>query len=180
MSGILNTTGIENFYNTAATNDFARTNLFRVISLGGTRFTSDELLYITTTTLPARAVSNVEVPFMGMKFNVPGTANYPGSGGWNVTFRLPQNLSIRRKLEDWTTQVFDDSTSTGAYNIPSKDGANQVIMTLIDKQGNPLRTYTLFGAWCQQVNELALDQTAAGEILTQQAVIAYQYWRLSR
>jgi hypothetical protein len=180
MATILNSTGIENFYNSIATNDFARTNLFRVISLGGTRFTSDELLYITTTTLPARAITNVEVPFMGMKFNVPGTANYPGSGGWNVTFRMPQNLSIRRKLEDWTKQVFDDSSSTGAYNIPSKDAANQVIIVLIDKSGNPIRTYTLFGAWCQQVNDLQLDQTAAGEIITQQASIAYQYWRLSR
>jgi len=180
MSGILNTSGIENFYNAAATNDFARTNLFRVISLGGTRFTSDELLYVTTTTLPARAINNIEVPFMGMKFNVPGTANYPGSGGWNITFRVPANLSIRRKFEDWTKTIFDDSSSTGAYNIPSKDASNLVQMVLIDKQGNAIRTYNLFGAWCQQVGELSLDLTAAGEILTQQATIAYQYWRLSR
>jgi T4-like virus tail tube protein gp19 len=180
MSGILNTSGIENFYNAAATNDFARTNLFRVISLGGTRFTSDELLYVTTTTLPARAINNIEVPFMGMKFNVPGTANYPGSGGWNITFRVPANLSIRRKFEDWTKTIFDDSSSTGAYNIPSKDASNLVQMVLIDKQGNPIRTYNLYGAWCQQVGELSLDLTAAGEILTQQATIAYQYWRLSR
>ena len=117
---------------------------------------------------------------MGMKFNVPGTANYPGSGGWNITFRVPANLSIRRKFEDWTKSVFDDSSSTGAYNIPSKDAANQVQLVLIDKQGNAIRTYNLFGAWCQQVGELSLDLTAAGEILTQQATIAYQYWRLSR
>lgn len=180
MSGILDTYGIENFYNTAATNDFARTNLFRVISLGGTRFTTDDLLYVTTTTLPSREIQNVEVPFMGMKFNVPGTASYPNSGGWNITFRLPQNLSIRRKFEDWSKQVFDDSNSTGSYSIPSKDASNQVVLVLIDKNGNPLRTYTLFGAWCKAVGELQLDQTAAGEVLTQQATIAYQYWRLSR
>lgn len=180
MSGILDTYGIENFYNSAAANDFARTNLFRVISLGGTRFTSDDLLYLTTTTLPAKAIQNVEVPFMGLRFNVPGTVNYPNSAGWNVTFRIPQNLSIRRKFEDWQKSVFDDSTSTGSYNIPSKDASNQVVIVLIDKAGNPLRTYTLFGAWVQQIGELALDQTVAGEVLTQQVTLAYQYWRLSR
>jgi hypothetical protein len=51
---------------------------------------------------------------------------------------------------------------------------------LIDKAGNPLRTYTLFGAWVQQVGELTLDQTNAGEILTQQVTLAYQYFRLAR
>lgn len=180
MSGILDTYGIENFYNTASVNDFARTNLFRVIALGGTRFTTNDLLYITTTTLPARAIQNVEVPFMGLRFNVPGTVNYPNSAGWNVTFRLPQNYDIRRKFEDWQKQVFDDSNSTGAYNIPSKDAANQVVIVLIDKAGTPIRTYTLFGAWIQQIGELSLDMTAAGEVLTQQATLCYQYWRLSR
>lgn len=180
MSGILDTYGIENFYNTAATNDFARQNLFRVVSLGGVRFTSDELLYLTTAQLPAKAINNVQVPFMGLKFNVPGTVNYPGSEGWTVKFRVPQNLSIRRKFEDWQASVFDDSTSTGAYNVPSKDASNQIVIVLIDKNGNPLRTYTLFGAWVQQVGALALDVTTAGEIIEQEVTIAYQYWRLSR
>lgn len=180
MSGILDTYGIENFYNTAATNDFARQNLFRVVSLGGVRFTSDELLYLTTAQLPAKAINNVQVPFMGLKFNVPGTVNYPGSEGWTVKFRVPQNLSIRRKFEDWQKSVFDDSTSTGAYNVPSKDASNQIVIVLIDKNGNPLRTYTLFGAWVQQVGALALDVTTAGEIIEQEVTIAYQYWRLSR
>ena len=177
-TGILNTYGIENFYDTAVANDFARQNLFRVIALGGVRFTSNELLYLTTTTLPSKAIQNVEVPFMGLRFNVPGTVNYPGSGNWNVTFRIPQNLSIRRKFEDWQKSVFDDSTSTGAYTVPSKDASNQVTIVLIDKKGNPLRTYTLFGVWPQQVGEMQLDITTAGEIITQQITLAYQYWRL--
>lgn len=180
MAGLLDTQGIENFYDTAIANDFARQNLFRVISLGGVRFTTNELVYVTSTTLPGRAITNVQVPFMGLVFNVPGTANYPNSSGWQVTFRVPSSLSIRRKFEEWTTQVFDDSTSTGAYNIPSKDASNQTILVLIDKQGNPLRTYTLFGCYCQAIGDLQVNVTSAGEILEQQATLAYQYWRLAR
>lgn len=179
MAGLLDTTGIENFYDAATTNDFARQNLFRVVSLGGLKFNTKELLYITTTTLPGRSINNIQVPFMGLQFNVPGTAQYPNSNGWNVTFRIPQSLSVRRKLEDWTKQVFNDETSTGAYNIPSRDSSNQVIITLIDKLGNPLRTYTLYGAYCVNTGEMTLDVTTAGDIITQQATLAYQYWRLN-
>jgi hypothetical protein len=180
MAGLLETQGIENFYDAAITNDFARNNLFRVVGLGGTRLSINELMYVTSTTLPGRSITNIPVPFMGLSFNVPGTATYPNSQGWNITFRVPQNLSIRRKFEDWTKQVFDDANSTGAYNIPSKDASNQVILALLDKQGNPLRTYTLFGAYCQTVGDLTLNITTAGEVLEQQITLAYQYWRLAR
>jgi len=180
MAGLFDTQGIENFYDAAITNDFARQNLFRVISLGGVKFTTQELLYVTSTTLPGRAITNVTVPFMGLTFNVPGTANYPNSGGWQITFRVPSNLSVRRKFEDWTNTVFNDSNSTGAYNIPSKDASNQVVLSLLDKNGTPIRTYTLFGAYCQNVGDLTVNLTSAGEVLEQTATLAYQYWRLAR
>ena len=180
MPGLLETQGIENFYDAAIANDFARKNLFRVIALGGSRFSTNELLYLTTTTLPGRSITNVPVPFMGLSFNVPGTATYPNSNAWQVNFRVPQNLSIRRKFEDWTNQVFNDASSSGAYNIPSKDASNQVTLSLLDKAGNPIRTYTLFGAYCVSVGDMALDITNAAEIIEQQATLAYQYWRLAR
>jgi hypothetical protein len=180
MAGLLETQGIENFYDSAIVNDFARKNLFRVIALGGSRFTQNELMYITTTSLPGRSITNVPVPFMGLAFNVPGTATYPNSNAWQVTFRIPQNLSIRRKFEDWTKQVFDDANSTGSYTIPSKDASNQVTISLINKMGDPIRTYTLFGAYCVSIGDLSLDITNAGEIIEQQATLAYQYWRIVR
>lgn len=178
MAGLFDTQGIQNFYDAAIANDFGRQNLFRVIALGGTRFSTQELLYITTTSLPGRTINNITVPFMGLTFNVPGTAQYPNSNGWQVTFRMPANLSVRRKLEDWTKSLFDDATSTGSYSVPSKDASNQVIIALLDKQGNTLRTYTLFGVWCTSVGDLTLNVTTAGDILEQQATLAYQYWRL--
>jgi len=179
MAGLFDTQGIENFYDTAIVNDFARQNLFRVLSLGGTNFTQQELLYVTSTTLPGRAITNVPVPFMGLTFNVPGTANYPNSGGWQITFRVPSNLSVRRKFEDWSRYIFDDAATSGAYNIPGKDPQSQIVMVLLDKAGNPLREYTLFGAYCQSVGDLTVNLTTAGEVLEQQATMAYQYWRLT-
>jgi hypothetical protein len=180
MAGILNQTGIENFYDIASRNDFARTNLFRIVALGGQRFALNELLYMTTATLPDRQIENHSTPFMGLKFNVPGTVTYPGSDGWVVKFRIPQNLSIRRKLEDWSRQTFDDQTSTGDYDLPNKNVANQTILVLIDKKGNALRTYTLFGCFCTKIGSFSLDITTTGTLVETDATLAYQYWRLSR
>jgi hypothetical protein len=179
MAGILDQQGIQNFYNTAITNDFARKNLFRVISLGGPNLSNDQLMYITSSTIPGRAITNVPVPFMGMSFNVPGTANYPNSQGWNVTFRMPADLSIRSLFENWTNYIFNDADSTGAYNIPDNTLNNAIQLSLLGKDGNSLRTYVLYGAYCQSVGELAVDLTSAGEVLEQQVTLAYQYWRVS-
>jgi hypothetical protein len=180
--GLFDTLGIENFYDTIVTNDFARTNLFRVTQLGGTKFTSTELLYIKTTTLPGREITNIAVPFMGLQFNVPGTAKYTGSDNWQVTFRMPQNYSVRRKFEDWSHQTFNDQTSTGSYNVPSKDTSNAVVIQLLDKMGGNItgRIYTLYGAYCRSIGAANLDITASGEVLEQQVNLAYQYWRIAR
>jgi hypothetical protein len=179
MATLFNSLGIMNFYDAAARNDFFRQNLFRITQLGGTRFTQDELLYATSTTLPQRAINNIPVPFMGLQFNVPGAAQYPNSAGWNVTFRVPQNLSIRRKLEDWTYSTFNDINSTGEYSIPNNTSSNIAVLSLLDKQGGIIRTYTLYGCYCVTVGEMQLNITSAGEISEIQATIAYQYWRLT-
>lgn len=180
MAGLLDQTGIENFYDTIGTNDFARQHLFRVVALGGTRFTLNELMYMTTLNLPSREITNIPVPFMGLSFNVPGTAKYSGSESWEVKFRIPQNLSVRRKFEDWSRYIFDDADSTGSYNIPSRSVNNQAIIVLLDKNGNPLRTYTIFGLYLKTLGNISLDITKGGELMEQSATLAYQYWRLSR
>jgi hypothetical protein len=177
MANVFSNQDIQNFYQTAFRKDFARKNLFRVLAIetgsAGIQFTENDLVYVTATSLPKRAINNVSVPFMGMKFNIPGTANYPGSEGWTVTFRMPQDLSIRRKLEYWTRATFDDATSTGAYELRD---LGTVWLALMDKQGLPIKTYKMVGAYCVSLGDYALDITDAGSVVEQQATIAYQYW----
>jgi hypothetical protein len=173
--GPLVSQGIQNFYNQIAVTDFARQNLFRITQLGPiTSVQNYEGLYVTSTTIPSKAITNVPVPFMGLQFNVPGTVTYPGSDSWNVTFRLPANADIRSEFEAWMLGIFNDQTSTGAYNVP---GPGSVVgLTLMDKSGAPVRIYNLYGVWVKQINEATLNLTTAGEIIEQQVTLAYQYW----
>jgi hypothetical protein len=169
---------INNFWEKASAVDFARQNLFRIISItggpgGAANISEEDLVYLTSTTLPGRGITNVPVPFMGLSFNVPGTANYPNSAGWAVTFRMDQNQNTRGKLETWSRAVFDDQTTTVAYGVVQQ---SVLTMALMDKDGAPVRTYKFKGLYITAIGEQTLDVTTAGEIITQPATLAYSYW----
>lgn len=178
MAGILNQQGIANFYEVATRKDFFRQNLFRVINFGGSNFFGqDDLLYIESASLPSKSINNVAVPYMGLSFNVPGTVQYPNSNNWSVQMRMPADLSIRKKMEDWMSSIFDDRTSTGNYGIPSSDDGVTTLL-LLDKKGGTIRTYDLYGCYISTLGDMTLNVTTAGEIVTVPATIAYQYWRV--
>lgn len=170
------TQNISDFYTVAQQNDFARQFQFRVTQLANTNFDNDQLVYLETGNLPGRAITNVPVPFMGLQFNVPGTATYPGSDAWNVSFRCDQSYNIRAALENATFNTFDDATSTGSYNTV---GTTSVItIQLLGKDARAVRTYNLIGAYVVSVGDSSYNLTDSGTIVTVPAVLAYQYWRV--
>ena len=167
---------IKDFYQVAQARDFTRQFQFRVTSVqdrGAEVLTPDDLVYITTANLPARAIANKTVPYMGVSFNVPGAASYPGSESYAITFRSDMEQVIRRVFENWTRAIFDDRTSTGTYRLFS---TSRITLDLLDQSMNTMRQYVLHGVWPVQVGEMTYDVTGDGEPLTFQATIAYQYW----
>ena len=167
---------IMDFYQVAQQRDFTRQFQFRVseIRVGGSPiFTQDDLVYLTTANLPARAINNVAVPYMGLQFNVPGAAQYPNSAGYAITFRSDQQSEIRRKVEDWQRITFDDQSSTGAYRVMSN---SRLTMDLLDAGFNTIRQYVLHGVYCQQVGEMTFNTTDAGTVVELPCTLAYQFW----
>ena len=81
---VVSTLGIENFYQRAVQQGFARDYQFRVLRFGQWIPDPQESLYITTATMPGRTVTAVGVPFMGLNFQVPGAANYKSNSAWAV------------------------------------------------------------------------------------------------
>lgn len=168
---------IQKFYNTAAKNDFARLFQFRVLEFANVNL-GDALIYIETATLPGRAINNVTVPYMGLAFNVPGTASYPNSAGYSVTFRCDQEYKLRAVLEAATFNTFDDATSSGQYSTPGP--GNILQMALLDKNFNYQRVYTLFGAYIISTGELGYDIKDTGSVASVNATVAYQFWRAGK
>ena len=168
---------IQNFYTQASQRDFARLFQFRLAQFANISFLDTHYVYVETASLPGRQINNVQVPYMGLQFNVPGTASYPGSAGYNVTFRCDAKYDIRAALEAATFNTFDEATSTGQYKTPSS--GNAVVLELLNKQLVPVRTYTLYGAYVASLADAAYDIKDSGTIQTIQATIAYQFWRIT-
>lgn len=173
----MNDIGIRQFYDAAVRHDFFRDMLFRVTDLGGppdVRLDPDELLYLKTASLPQRSVAVHTAPYMGLPFNVPGTAKYDSSSSWNVRFYLPQDLSLRKKFEKWSRFIFDDITSTGAYDIPGPQ--YNVTMFFLNKQLQPIRKYIFYGVFLVNTGNISLDKTSDGKLVEIDCTLAYQFW----
>lgn len=168
---------ISTFYRVAQERDFARQFQFRLVQLANTNFGENEFVYLETASLPGREITNVQVPFMGLDFNVPGTAKYTGSDGYSVVFRCDQSYDIRAALEAATFNTFDDSTSTGDYNIARNSSV--ITMNLLGKDLSTVRQYTLYGAYVKSIGASNYNLGDSGAIVTVEATLAYQYWRVT-
>jgi len=167
---------ITDFYQAAQKQEFARNFQFRILSMPGIIKNDEQLVYLETATLPGRAIANIGVPFMGLQFNIPGTANYPGSDNWSVTFRCDAKYDIRNALIKQTRNTFDDKTSTGEYDTPNY--TSTVHLQLFDKTFTKITEYSLIGAYVVSVGENAYDVGDNGSIVKVTASLAYQFWQI--
>jgi len=172
---------ITDFYKVAQNRDFARDFNFRLLSIetGGTTavtYDEDDLVYIKTASLPARDITNVPVPYMGLNFNIPGNATYPGSNSYALTFYADAGSSIRQKFEEWSRDVFDDATSSGNYFTPR--ATSTIDMVQLDNQNNRIAQYQLIGVAPVSVGALQYNiATGTGQTIEFTATISYHYWR---
>ena len=169
---------INDFYNEVHQQDFARLFQFRLESFPGLGNDDSRLIYVESLGLPGRAINNIPVPFMGLQFNVPGTAAYPGSDSWSVTFRCDSKYDIRQLLEDETARIFNDDDSRGEYKIPNPDQV--MVLNLLDQDFKVPRQYKFFGAYVVSLGEVTYDIGDGGNIVKIPVTLAYQYWRVSK
>jgi hypothetical protein len=177
---------IQNFYGSAVQNDFARLFQFRVLNITmnngavNYQYNGGPAIYVETANLPGRAVNNIQVPFMGMQFNVPGTTSYPGSNNYPVVFRADQSYAIRDGLEKLLVNTFHIGNTAGLYNTPGQN--NTLTMQLFGKSSGDstgprsVRTYTLYGVYLVGLADTLYDVKDTGTIATINATLAYQYW----
>ena len=176
---------IQDFYATAAARDFARDFNFRVLSIttgGATNaagqtitFGDTDLVYVKTATLPERAITNVAVPYMGLNFNLPGNATYPGSESYSMLFYADAQSQIRQKFEDWSRYTFDDANSTGDYLTPKQTSVINLIQ--LDNKMNRVAEYSLIGVSPRSVGALSYNIAGGtGQSIEFTATMAYHYF----
>jgi hypothetical protein len=169
---------IQNFYRSAADKDFSRDFLFRVTQMqlqGVPALEEGDLIYIKAAVLPGRSISNVPVPYMGLNLNIPGTATYPGSDSYALSFYLDAQSKLRNYFETASRALFDDQTSTGEYGTPDDDFFIQLAQ--LDKDLEPVAEYKLVGASLRNVSNISYDiATGTGATVSIDATIAYHFY----
>ena len=171
---------LADFYTQAQARDFSRSNLFRVLNInfgdGSTQVIGEnDLVYAKTATLPAKSITNVTAPYMGLNFNIPGVAQYPGSDSYVINFYADAAQTIREKFLAVVNDTFNDATSTGNYFTPKQSAVIDLLQ--LDKQLNKIAQYQLVGVSIREVGALSYDMTSTGEIQAFDVTLAYHYWR---
>ena len=169
---------ITNYFRVMQERDFLRNHQYRVNSFiyEGFELGPDSLVYLKTAELPSRTINSVAVPFMGLNFSVPGTAQYAGT--MDLTFYCDSPQIIRNFFEGISFATFDDRQSGGAYTVKNTN----VLSFYTYDNASPdsvVTAYTLVGIYPTSVGNIAMDTTGNGEVVNFTAQIAYQYWEKS-
>jgi hypothetical protein len=130
-------------------------------------------VYITSSSIPGRSVSNIDVPYQGFNFKVPGQVSYDNNP-WTLTFRTPGDFLVRNALERWSFETANDETSCGKFNLPCEN--TTIDIAVLSPKCEVIRVYRLHGVYLQNVSEITYNQeTVEGTTFT--AAFHYQYWR---
>ena len=170
---------ILNFYSQATTRDFSRDFLFRVTELNITGMPSmqeNELVYVKAADLPGRSITNVAVPYMGLNFNVPGGATYPGSDSYSLAFYLDKDGALRNYFENVSRTLFDESNnSTGIYGTPNSEA--YIELAQLNKNLDPINIYKLHGASLRNISNISYAIAAGtGQTVEVTATFAYHFY----
>jgi hypothetical protein len=174
--GAINGQNISDFYANATQRGFARDFQFRItaFNVNGISLGPDDLVFLKTANLPGKSISTVQAPFMGLDFQIPGTVKFENAA-WAVKFYCTQDYRLRDLLERSMRGTFDEEESAGNLEPRGLDD-NIITLTLIDDNLNPIRDYTLRGAFLVKLDETGYDLTKNGGIQEVGAAVAYQYW----
>lgn len=170
---------IQDFYRVAAARDFTRDVQFRVLSISPqgttTTFDANDLVYARSATLPARAITPVAAKYMGLQFNLPGVATYPGSDSYELQFYCDAKSALRRKFEAWSRDTFNDANSTGNYLTPTQNSTIDLIQ--LDNNFEKVNQYQLVGVSIRTVGAMNyLMAEGGGAVVNFPVTMAYHYW----
>lgn len=162
----------------------ARPNLFEMrlnlpasVSAGRVASTLSPFM-VKVASVPASAVSSIDVPYFGRKIKVLGDRTFAPI---TITVINDENYAIRKALEEWMDRMSGHRVSTSQFRGGNTDGsytANQEIVQY-GRQGDVLRRYSLIGAFPTTLAEMSLDWSTNDSIQEYTCEFAYQWWEVN-
>jgi hypothetical protein len=138
------------------------------VTLGALAIQSSPFL-VTAASLPGSIVNPAMVHYRGREVKLAGERVF---NPWTVNVLNDNNFTIRNALEDWMNQMNDLQDNSGELS-PAKYQADMLV-TQLDRNNIPLKTYQIRSAFPIDVTEVPLDFGANDQISQFSATFAYQ------
>lgn len=123
------------------------------------------------TNVPALTMGVIEVPYFGRKIKIPGDRTF---AEWTTTIFIEENFQTRDAIEQWNA-VLNDPLSNVRFAASEADYKMNADVILYNKQGSPIRTYTLYDMWPQDVGTIELDWNTTDTLATYQVTWAFDW-----
>lgn len=170
---------ISNFITVASQKDFARNNLFRIMEFKTRVLNLDqsELIYCKGAKLPSRKTPVHKVKYHGMEMTYnASTVTYEGAESYELKFYLDAQGDLRKKFEEASRIIFNDTSNTGNWRFPSTDDRITIAQLGFDMQ--PIKYFTLHGVSVVAINGVDTDPAGGdGSALEVTMTVSYLYYR---
>lgn len=158
----------------------ARPSLFEVLmvpptGIGIEAATSAARLAFTcrAAELPEMSISQIEVPYFGRKIKVAGERTF---ADWAITVMNDEDFIVRAMFESWSNAINRIVSNVRDVNLAREQYKADIEVIQYGKEGDPIRSYLLVGAFPTQIGAIALDWDSTNTVETFAVNFAYDYW----
>jgi len=123
--------------------------------------------------IPAATIGTVNVPYFGRTIKLAGDRTF---ADWTVTIMNDEDFIVRAMFEKWSNELNKlQANVRKAYN---SENDYKAILNVIQysKDGIPIRSYDIIGAFPTSVDAITLDWDTTNQIEQFGVTFAYDYW----
>lgn len=129
---------------------------------------------VTAASLPGSIVNPAVTMYRGREVKLAGERVF---NPWTVNIINDNTFGMRNALEDWMHKVNDLQDNSGELRPSSY--MSDMIVTQLDRNNKPLKTYQIRDAWPMDISEVQLDFGANDQISQFSCTFAYQDYKTS-
>jgi|SRR6185312_997489 hypothetical protein len=141
------------------------------VTLGALAIQSSPFL-VTAATMPGSHIGAAVAMYRGREVPMAGDRVF---APWTINVLNDNNFTIRNALEDWMNQMNDLQNASGELS-PAKYQADMLV-TQLNRNNQPLKTYQIRGAFPIDVSESQLDFGANDQISQFNVTFRYQDYK---
>lgn len=121
--------------------------------------------------IPQSTIEDIQIMYRGKQYHEAGERTY---SPWQCQIYNSADFKVRSALERWSHTILA-AESTAGLDVPTLYKQNITIKHL-DRNGKVLRTYTLIGAYPQEVGEISLGFDQGNTIEQFPCTFVYDYF----